>query len=123
MLAEPLADPWVAMCPVIVENQMQFLASWELAVQLLQEAEKLLMAMPRIALPNYFSFHHIERSKEGGGAIAFVIVSERAASPALQRQSGLSAIQRLNLALLIDAKDDGILRWSQIHADDIRELF
>ena len=122
MPGEPLTDPRVAVCPVVVEDQMQFLASWELTVQPLQKPEELLVSMSRVALPNDSSFHHIECSKQRRGAVAFVVVSERAASAPLQRQSGLSAIQRLNLALFIDAEHDGILRRSQIHADDIGEL-
>ena len=122
MLGEPLADPRVAVCPVVVENQMQFLASRELGVKPLQESEELLMSMPWVALPNHLAFHHIERGEERSCAVAFVVVSERAASAPLERQSGLSAIQGLNLALFVDAKHNGILRRSQIHTDDIGEL-
>ena len=122
MLGEPLADPRGTVCPVGVENQMQFLARWELTVQPLQKPEKLLMPMPRVALPNHSSFHHIERSEERRGAVAFVVVRERAAAAPLEWQSGLGAIQRLHLALFIDAQHHGILRWSQLHPDAIREL-
>lgn len=42
-------------------------------------------------------------------------MSECAAATGLRRQSGLGAVQRLDLALFIETKNDGILRWSEIN--------
>src|SRR5262245_11031437 len=113
MPGEPLTDPRVTVCPVVVEDQMQCLASWKLTIQALQKPEELLVPMSWVALSNHSTFHHIERSKECRCAVALIVVSERTASAPLERQPGLSAIQRLNLALLIDAKHNRILRRSQ----------
>ena len=38
------------------------------------------------------------------------------------RQHWLTAIQGLNLGLLIHAKNDGVLRWRDIKADDVTHL-
>jgi hypothetical protein len=54
--------------------------------------------------------------------MAFVVVGEGSATPGLQRQTRLGAVQGLNLALFIDTEDDRILRWSQIDADDVGEF-
>jgi hypothetical protein len=44
---------------------------------------------------------HIQRREQGGGAVALVIVRHGAAAALLQRQAGLGAVERLDLALLI----------------------
>src|SRR6478736_2499250 len=57
-----------------------------------------------------------------GGAIALVIVCHGGAAPLLHRQSGLGAVERLDLALLVDAEDHGMGRRIDVEANDILEL-
>ena len=64
----------------------------------------------------------IHRSEEGGGSVAFVIVSQRFATSFLERKPGLSAIQGLDLALFIAGQHDGVFRRVEIEANDILEL-
>jgi len=40
----------------------------------------------------------------------------------LQRQAGLGAVQRLDLAFLVDGKDDGVRRRIDIEPDDIAQF-
>jgi predicted PurR-regulated permease PerM len=47
----------------------------------------------------------IEGGEQGGGAIALIIMCHGGAAPLLHRQSGLGAVKRLDLALLVDAED------------------
>jgi len=54
--------------------------------------------------------------------VPFVVVGHRGSPPALNRQASLRAIERLNLALLIDRQNDGVLRRIDIKADDIAQL-
>ncbi len=42
--------------------------------------------------------------------------------PFFMRQTRLCAIQRLNLALLIHAEHQRLLRWIQIQADDVGQF-
>jgi hypothetical protein len=44
------------------------------------------------------------------------------AAPLLHRQSGLGAVKRLDLALLVDAEDHGMGRRIDVEANDILEL-
>ena len=80
------------------------------------------MPMPGITFADHMAFDHLERGKQGGGAVALVVVGEGATTAGLERQSGLGAIQRLKLTLFIDAEHDRILRRGQIHAHHIGEL-
>ena len=67
------------------------------------------MAMPLLAEPIDFAGGRIEGGEQGGCAIALVIVRHGCATALLQRQTGLCAVQGLNLALLVDGKDHGTL--------------
>ena len=40
----------------------------------------------------------------------------------LEWQARLGAVQRLNLALLVDATDHGVLGWCQVHADHVGQF-
>lgn len=51
-----------------------------------------------------------------------VVVGVGAAPARLEWQARLGAVQCLNLALLVDAQDHGVLGWSQIHAHHVRQL-
>ncbi len=50
-------------------------------------------------------------------------MGHRAASPFLNRQPGLGAVQRLNLALFVYAQDDRLLRRIQVQAHHICHFF
>src|SRR5947208_9605748 len=56
------------------------------------------------------TFYSLQGSEQGSRTVAFVIVGHCAASPLLDRQPRLRAIQRLNLALFVYAQDDRLLR-------------
>ena len=47
-------------------------------------------------------------SLEAVCAMAFVVVGHRPSSALLHRQTGLGAVERLDLALLIYREDDGV---------------
>src|SRR5450759_3859917 len=65
----------------------------------------------------------IECRKQGRSSIPFVVVSHGSATPLLERQTGLSPIQSLNLAFLIGAEYDGVFRRVQIQPHDRLQLF
>jgi hypothetical protein len=51
-----------------------------------------------------------EGSEQCGGAVPLVIVRHRLAAPRLDRQSGLGAVERLDLALLVDRQHHSVGR-------------
>ena len=55
-------------------------------------------------------------------AVALVVMGHGPGAALLHRQAGLGAVERLDLALLIDREDDGMSRRIDIKADDVPEL-
>lgn len=74
-----------------------------------QKADELLMAMAFHALANDLALKDIERREQGGDTMALVIMGYGASAPLVHRQTRLSAIKRLNLALLVDRQDNGVV--------------
>ena len=54
--------------------------------------------------------------------MAFVVVGHGPGAALLHRQTGLGAVERLDLALLIDREDDGVGGRIDIETDDVPEL-
>jgi hypothetical protein len=54
--------------------------------------------------------------------MAFVVVGHRPSSALLHRQTGLGAVERLDLALLIYREDDSVGGRIDIETDDVPEL-
>ena len=86
----------------------------------LEEADELLMAVALHALADHGAVEHVERGEQGGGAVALVVVGHGAAAALLHRQPRLGAVERLDLALLVDRQHDGMRRRIDVEADDLR---
>jgi len=80
------------------------------------------MAMTLHALAENLALKDIERREQGGDAMTSVVVGHGARASLLHRQPRLSAVQRLNLALLIDREHDGVVGRVDIQPDDLLEL-
>src|ERR1035441_9041496 len=59
------------------------------------------------------------RPKTSRSAVAFVVVRHGGAASALQRQAGLGTVQSLNLALLVGAQHQRVLRRVEVQTDDV----
>src|SRR5712672_413166 len=77
------------------------------------------MAMALHALANDLALKDIERCEQGRDAMALVVVGYGASAPLFHRQPRLGAIKRLNLALLIDRQDNGVVGRVDVEADDL----
>ena len=64
----------------------------------------------------------VEGGEQRGGAVALVVVRHRPGAARLHRQSRLGAVERLDLALLVDREDDGVGGRIDVEADDVLEL-
>ncbi len=80
------------------------------------------MAVVLVALTDHLSLQKFQSGKKRRGPIALVVVGHRAAASLFQGQAGLGAVQRLNLALLIDAQHDGLLGWIEVEPDHVGQL-
>ena len=63
-----------------------------------------------------------KRCEQRRGAVALVVVGHRAAASGLHRQTRLRAVESLNLALLVDAQHDGLVRRVQVQPHDVGQL-
>ncbi len=66
-----------------------------------------------------FALQVIQRGKESDGAVAIVIVGLSADMSFAQRQTRLTALQRLDLALLVTTEHHGLLWRIEVKTDDI----
>src|SRR5215213_9453952 len=80
------------------------------------------MSMLLHALGDDFARLHVEGSEERRRAVPFVVVRPRASPAPLHREARLGPLKGLDLALLIDAEDDRLLRRVQVKPDNISKL-
>jgi hypothetical protein len=109
------------MGPIIVHHHMQRLAG-ELAVDVSQEPQKLLMAVALITVANDLTGQDIDRRKQSRRPVAIVIVGHCAATPFLEWQARLRALQSLNLGLLVYAQHNRLVRRIQLQTDDVGQF-
>ena len=106
----------------VVEDGVHALVGRHLALNGVQEANDLRVAMALHAAPDHGSVEQVERREPGGGAVPDVIVRHRAASPRLERGLGLGAVERLDLRILVDRQHDRMGRRIEIEPDYVDQL-
>jgi hypothetical protein len=116
VFCEPGSDLGVLMGGVIVDDQVQLAIRWRLRVDLLEESQPFLMAMPGLAAAQHGAIECIERGEQCGGAMALIIMGLGTVTTLAQGQAGLGANQRLNLAFFVHAQDQSFFRRIQIQA-------
>ena len=87
---------------VVVEDGVDGEFGRRSGIDNVEEADELLMAMAFHALADDLAFEDVESGEQGRGAVPFVVVGDCAGAPLLHRQARLGAVERLDLALLID---------------------
>ncbi len=107
---------------VVVQHQMDGKIGRNGAIDLLQEFAELDDAMAWPALADHRSRGDVQGREKAGGAVAFVIVGAALGLPGQHREDRLAAAQRLNLALLIHAQHQGMMRRIQVQAHDVAHL-
>jgi len=78
--------------------------------------------MAPMYLADYFTSSDIQCREQGGRTVPHFIVGTSLRDAACQRQYGLCAIERLNLALLVHVQRHGLERRVQVKPDDIWHL-
>ena len=77
------------------------------------------MAMALHALADDLAVEHIERREQGRDAVPLIIVGHGAGTSLLHRQPRLGAVQRLDLAFLIDRQNNGVVGRIDVEPDDV----
>src|SRR3954464_4786010 len=122
MPAEPGPRLGMFVRAVIVEDHVNDLADWDLDLDGIQEPDELLMPVTLHAASNHLAVEHVERGEQRGGAVPLVIMGHRPAASRLDRQAWLGAVERLYLALFIDAEHHRVRRRVDIQPDDVTQL-
>ncbi len=122
MFFEPFHDVGMLVGGIVVDDDMDRLFLGHPGLDHVEKPDELLMAMPLHALADYLAFKDIECCEQGGDAVALVVMSYGASAPLLHRQTPLGTIKRLNLALLIDRQDNGMVGRIDVEADDLVQL-
>ena len=118
MARQPLLHLGVLVRCVVVRNQVEFLVRWRNVIDYAQEFQPFLMTVPAIAHTDHGAVQCVHCSEQRGGSVAFVVLGHGPAATLLHRESRLRPIQCLNLALLVRAQHNGMLRRAQIESND-----
>src|SRR5215207_4211655 len=100
--AEPGDHLRVLVGGVVVEDDVDELTGRHRRVEGVEETDELLVPMALHAAAEDGAVEHVEGGKQGGGAVALVVIGHGAGPALLQRQAGLGAVEGLDLALLVD---------------------
>jgi hypothetical protein len=95
---------------IIVDDGVDRFSLGDLGLEGVQEADELLMPMAWHTTADDLAIQDVERGEQGGSAVALVVVGHGARPSLLHRQARLGAVEGLDLALLIDRDDDGMIR-------------
>src|SRR5436305_10090235 len=83
-----------------------------------EKLQPFLVAVSIVAHANDSPIEGIHGRKQGRGSVSLVVVGHGSAAALLDWQSGLCSVQRLDLALLVCTKYDGMLRRVEVESDD-----
>src|SRR5262249_38920862 len=123
VLGKPFAHLRMLVGGVIVDDRMDLLTLGDLRVDLIEEADELLMPMALHIAADDGAVENVERGEQCRRAVALVVVRHRPGAPRLHWQSRLSAVEGLDLALLVDREYDGMGGRIDVETDHIPELF
>ena len=102
MPGQPGADFFMLVGRIIVDNGVDGLVCRNIALDAVEKSDELLVAMALHILSDDSSIQNVQRRKQGGCAVALVIMGHGCPASLLHWQAGLRAIKRLNLGLFID---------------------
>ena len=116
---KPSANGSVLVCAIVVQDHMDVELGRDTLVDKLEELQKLLVTVPSIAFPDHFAACHIKGSEEAGNAMAVVVVSPTLALARPHRQQRLGTLERLDLALFVNAEHQSVVWRVQVQPTDI----
>ena len=93
---------------VVVEDDMDQLASRDLALNGIEKADEFDVPVALHAATDHCAVEHAEGGEQRGGAVPLVIVCHGLAAPGLDRKSRLGAVERLDLALFVNRQHHSV---------------
>jgi len=110
MTAKPVSDLGMLMDGVIVEDRVDQRAGRYRGLDPIEKPDEFLVAMARHALADDRAVDGIECGKQRGHAVPDIIMGHCPGAAPFHRQAGLSAVERLDLRLLIDRQHQAMRR-------------
>ena len=104
---------------VVVDDQMECEAARDLLVNRLQKLAELHRPMAAMKLPDHGARLEVERGEQVGSAVTQIVGSTPLSLAGAHRQQRLTAIECLDLALLVDAQHQRAVRRIEVKPDDI----
>jgi len=95
-------------CGIVIEHRVDQLAGGHLTLDGIEKTDEFAVAMALHGAPDHPSVEHAEGGEQGGGDMPIVIVGHGLTASLLDRQTRLGAIERLDLALLVEREHDGV---------------
>src|SRR6266446_9703209 len=121
-LCQPVAYQRRLVGCVIVHHEMNVQIVWNSGFDLIEKLAEFCGAMASIALADDPAGCDVEGGKQRCGAMALVVVTTARRLARSHGQHRLTAVQRLDLRLLIDTQYDGALGRGHVEADDVANL-
>ena len=119
---QPSAHPPVFVGGIVVDDGMDHFSRRNLRLDRIEEADELLMAVTLHVAADDSAVEDVESREQRGGAVAFVVVRHRPSAARLHRQPRLGAVERLDLALLIDRQNDRMGGRIDVETNNVLEL-
>lgn len=107
---------------VVIHHQMNFQIGGHAGLDSAQELQEFTAAMATVQFTNDFASGNVQRGKQGGGAVAHIVVSTALGNARRQRQYGLRTIEGLDLALLVNTQHHRLEWRIEVQADDVANL-
>ena len=122
MTCQPAFDDRMFMGGVIIQNDVDVLTQRNFAVDLLEKFQPLAVGVFLGGVSDDFALQIIQRGKESDRTVAIVIVGLGADMSFAQRQTRLTALKCLDLALLVTTEHHCLLWRIEVKTDDIPKL-
>lgn len=119
---EPGADLGVLVGGVVVDHGVNHFPGGHRGLDLVQEADELLMPVALHVAADHRAVQHVQRGEQRRRAVSDVVMGHRPGPAFLDGKPRLGAVKRLYLALFVDRQHDGMGGRIDIEADDIGEL-
>ena len=123
MSGEPFTNRWMLMSCIVIDDRMDFLSFRHLGLDSVEETNELLVPVTLHVAADDGAVENVEGSKQRRGPIAFIVVGHRPSAARLHRQAWLGAIERLDLAFLVDREDNSVIGGIDVEPDNVLELF
>lgn len=91
-------------------------------LDLAQEPQELLMPVARLVISDHRTGGHVQSSRQGGGAVADVVVGDALHVAQTHGQQRLGPVQGLDLGLLVNVEHHRHVGLIEVKADDVAHL-